>query len=167
MTPCPDTQTLRQYIAEALVGPRRKECDDHVEICPACQEALRGLLPSVPLVGFDALTVSEAPPVDQDPDNEPPTIQGYLLSADRLGAGGMGVVWPGSDTRLNRPVAVKVMRHRLLGNASAEQRFIEEAQVASQLEHPAIPPVHDLGTLPDGRPFFVMKVVKGSTLENL
>ena len=74
----------------------------------------------------------------------------------------MGVVWRGRDARLNREVAVKVMRHGLAGRPPLRARFVAEAQVTSQLQHPGVPPVHELGTLPDGRPFFVMKVVKGS-----
>src|SRR5262249_41448568 len=45
--------------------------------------------------------------------------------------------------------------------------FLEEAQVCGQLQHPGVPPVHELGTLPDGRPFFAMKLVKGHTLAEL
>jgi serine/threonine-protein kinase len=114
----------------------------------------------------DPATVPAAPPAG-DPDDEPPAIAGYSLSGNRLGAGGMAVVWLGRDARLNRDVAVKVMRHRLHGRPSVQRRFEEEAQVASQLAHPAIPPVHELGELPDGRPYFVMKVVKGRTLAEL
>jgi serine/threonine-protein kinase len=167
MTPCPDPQTLRLYLAEELDGTRRDEVDAHVTACPACQEALRGMLPSLPLPGIDAPTVHEVPSFDPDPDEQPPAIPGYVLSGDRLGSGGMGVVWLGRDTRLNRAAAVKVMRHRLCGQPHVERRFVEEAQVASQLAHPAIPPVYELGTLPDGRPYFAMKVVKGRTLTDL
>jgi serine/threonine-protein kinase len=167
MTTCPDSATLRLYLSEALTGSRQRELDSHIADCPTCQEVLRGMLPPLPLPGFDAATVCDGPLGDLDPDDEPPAIPGYVLSVEKLGAGGMAVVWLGRDTRLNRDVAVKVMQQRYAGHPQYHRRFVEEAQVASQLQHPGIPPVHELGTLPDGRPYFAMKVVKGRTLAEL
>jgi serine/threonine-protein kinase len=168
MAMCPDRATLRLYIAEALAGPRQRELDSHIADCPACQEALRGMLPSLPLRRLDATAVAEPPPPgDPDPDDGPPAIPAYVLSDEKLGAGGMAVVWLGHDTRLNRDVAVKVMRHQLSGRPALRWRFMQEAQLASQLQHPAIPPVHEVGALANGRPYFVMKLVKGHTLTEL
>jgi hypothetical protein len=84
-----------------------------------------------------------------------------------LGQGGMGDVWLGRDRRLRRPVAVKVVQERWRGQPSVLRRFVEEAQLTSQLQHPAIPPVYEMGLLPDGRPYFCMKVVRGRTLASL
>jgi WD40 repeat protein/tRNA A-37 threonylcarbamoyl transferase component Bud32 len=84
-----------------------------------------------------------------------------------LGQGGMGDVWLARDRRLHRIVAVKVMQERWLGNANVVRRFVEEAQLTSQLQHPAIPPVHEMSELPDGRPYFCMKVVRGRTLASI
>jgi serine/threonine-protein kinase len=92
-----------------------------------------------------------------------PRVSGYDVLG-RLGEGGMGIVWRGRDCQLRRDVAIKVMKGELAGQPQLVRRFIEEAQVASQLAHPAIPPVHELGELSDGRPYFVMKVVRGRTL---
>jgi dipeptidyl aminopeptidase/acylaminoacyl peptidase len=97
----------------------------------------------------------------------PPVLEGYTFSGQKLGSGGMGVVWLGRDTRLNRDVAVKVMQARLADQPHLVRRFVEEAQLTSQLQHPGIPPVHELGELADGRPYFCMKVVKGHTLTEL
>jgi hypothetical protein len=109
-------------------------------------------------------TVPPVTPVEGGP--LPPHIPGYQM--DRLlGEGGMGVVWLGRDLRLKRDVAVKVMHDKWCGHPQFGRRFTEEAQVASQLQHPAIPPVHELGELPDGRPYFAMKLVKGRTLADL
>jgi tetratricopeptide (TPR) repeat protein len=96
----------------------------------------------------------------------PPVVPGYEV-LDQLGQGGMGAVWRGRDRRLRRDVALKVMKAALAGHPHLERRFLEEAQVASQLAHPAIPPVHELGTLPDGRPYIAMKLVQGRTLAEL
>src|SRR5262249_56206183 len=63
--------------------------------------------------------------------------------------------------------AGRVRRERPPPAAGAARRFADEARIAAQLQHPGIPPVHDLGTLPDGRPFLAMKLIKGQTLEEL
>jgi serine/threonine protein kinase len=73
----------------------------------------------------------------------------------RLGRGGMGTVFEAYDRTLAREVAVKVMDHSA-----------GEAKVLAQLEHPGIVPVHDAGTLPDGRVFYVMKRVRGARLND-
>ena len=91
---------------------------------------------------------------------------GYLLHSE-IGRGGMGVVYYGRDNALNRDVAVKVLQDRYSHEGSAAHRFVEEAGITSQLQHPGIPPIHQVGTLPDGRPFLVMKLIKGSTLDQL
>jgi len=100
--------------------------------------------------------------------NDPlPVLPGYSFSGRQLGEGGMGVVWRARDERLHRDVAVKVLRSAFVDQPAIVRRFEEEAQLTSQLQHPGIPPVHQTGTLTDGRPYFCMKVVKGQTLEDL
>ncbi|HEV3436838.1 MAG TPA: serine/threonine-protein kinase, partial [Gemmata sp.] len=73
-------------------------------------------------------------------------------------------VYLATDTTLNRDVALKVLQERFGPESGAAQRFVDEAHITAKLQHPAIPPVHDLGTLPDGRPFLAMKLIKGETL---
>jgi hypothetical protein len=84
-----------------------------------------------------------------------------------LARGGMGVVLRARDPDLNRPLAVKVLGEQYRGDAGLERRFREEAQITGQLQHPGIPPVHEVGVLPDGRPFFAMKLIEGRTLAAL
>ncbi len=72
-----------------------------------------------------------------------------------IGRGGMGSVWHAKDLELDRDVAVKVSAHELT----------KEAKVIAQLEHPGIVPVHDSGRLPDGRVYYVMKLVRGERLD--
>src|SRR5687767_13746285 len=83
----------------------------------------------------------------------------YELRAE-IASGGMGTVYAARDLVLNRDVVVKVLRADLQGNPGIFRRFIEESQITAQLQHPGIPPVHDLGEMPDGRPFLVMKLIK-------
>jgi serine/threonine protein kinase len=85
---------------------------------------------------------------------------------DELARGGMGVVYRARDRVLNRVVGLKTLISPEPDDAVV-QRFFAEAHITAQLQHPNIPPVHDLGTLPDGRPFLAMKLIKGDTLDVL
>ena len=85
---------------------------------------------------------------------------------EEIARGGMGVVYLARDLVLDRDVGVKTLQHPPEG-AGAIRRFQDEARITGQLQHPGIPPVHDLGTLPDGRPFLAMKLIKGRTLDAL
>lgn len=81
-----------------------------------------------------------------------------------IAQGGMGAIYRCRDTRLERPIAIKVLHQRLMSHSDMLLRFKAEAQVAAQLIHPNIAPVHETGELPDGRPYFTMKLVEGDTL---
>jgi tetratricopeptide (TPR) repeat protein len=89
------------------------------------------------------------------------------LLGEEIVHGGMGAVYRATDTLLGREVVVKVLQERFSYSAGAARRFVDEARIAGQLQHPAFPPVHDLGGLPDGRPFLAMKLIKGQTPEEL
>jgi eukaryotic-like serine/threonine-protein kinase len=80
-----------------------------------------------------------------------------------LGSGGMATVYLAEDAKLFRPVALKVMD---VSAASKEMalRMQSEARIIARLEHPGIVPIHDVGTLPDGRVFYAMKYVQGDNL---
>src|SRR5262245_60568317 len=86
---------------------------------------------------------------------------------EEIARGGMGVVYRATDRALGREVAVKVVADRFARDAAVARRFDNEARIAGQLQHPAIPPVHEYGTLSDGRPFLAMKLIKGDTLDRL
>ncbi len=99
----------------------------------------------------------------------PLAVVGHFELYQQIGQGGMGTVYRAFDTRLRRDVAVKILTAIEDKSVSSQgkQRFIKEAQITGQLQHPGIPPVHELGTLEDGRPFLAMKLVKGRTLHEL
>ena len=90
------------------------------------------------------------------------TIGPYRLVA-RIGAGGMGEVYKAEDSKLNRPVALKLLPQHLATDADRLRRFHAEARAASSLNHPHILVVHDFGEV-DGRPFIVTEFVEGQTL---
>jgi tetratricopeptide (TPR) repeat protein len=79
----------------------------------------------------------------------------------------MGVVLRAQDDTLHRSLAVKVLLADPTERPELTKRFLEEAQVMGQLQHPGIAPIHSLGFLPDGRPYFSMKLIKGQTLAEL
>jgi tetratricopeptide (TPR) repeat protein len=97
----------------------------------------------------------------------PPTGVGRYELGDELARGGMGVVYRATDTAFGREVAVKVLQERYGPRSAGARRFADEARITARLQHPAIPPVHDMGTLPDGRPFLAMKLIHGRTLAEL
>jgi eukaryotic-like serine/threonine-protein kinase len=86
---------------------------------------------------------------------------------EEIARGGMGVIHRATDTVLGREVAVKVLQDKYAPDSGTARRFADEARITAQLQHPNIPAVHDLGVLPDGRPFLAMKLIRGETLEEL
>jgi eukaryotic-like serine/threonine-protein kinase len=83
---------------------------------------------------------------------------------EKLGQGGMSVIYRIEDTVLGRQVAMKIVSLSD-GGGDLAARLLREAKVIAQLEHPGIVPVHDVGTLPDGRVYYTMKLVRGQRLD--
>ncbi len=90
----------------------------------------------------------------------------YQLMGE-IARGGMGAVLKGRDTDLGRDLAIKVQLEAHKGDPEMLRRFVEEAQIGGQLQHPGIVPVYELGTFADKRAFFAMKLVQGRTLATL
>ena len=84
----------------------------------------------------------------------------------RIGQGGMGTVYRARDRELGREIALKVVRLPE-GAPDIAARMMREARTLARLEHPGIVPVHDVGTMADGRVFYAMKLVRGSPLHEL
>jgi tRNA A-37 threonylcarbamoyl transferase component Bud32 len=133
------------------------------ELHPRAREGLR-LLRDFASMAHGLTTTAPSRPGDAP--QAPPDAPRYRFEAF-LARGGMAEVWRGFDTVLARAVALKVLRERVLADGGFRARFEEEARHVGQLEHPSIVPVYDLGELPDGRPFFVMKLIHGQTLAEL
>lgn len=94
-----------------------------------------------------------------------PDADGRYEILDEIARGGMGTVYRALDRELGREVALKVAS-RPGAAGGAEGRLLREARVLARLEHPGLVPVHDVGTLPDGRLFYAMKRVRGSRLDH-
>lgn len=84
-----------------------------------------------------------------------------------VGQGGMGAVFRAWDVRLERDVAIKVVRGDLLADPDSRERFRRESQIVARLQHPSIVTVFDYGTLTDGAAFLVMEFVPGEDLRHL
>jgi serine/threonine-protein kinase len=141
---------------------------------PAASVTSLGVLDSI------AATVGTVPRVllrDTAPGEEPgPIVRPQADGADlsiryridgEIARGGMGAILKGRDPDLGRDVALKVLREDLREDADMVRRFVEEAQIGGQLQHPGVVPIYELGTFADRRPFFSMKLVKGRTLAQL
>jgi predicted Ser/Thr protein kinase len=128
-------------------------------MCPACKRC------------FDTASGMRRCPDDgedlQAVIGMPPVVDGKYRVDAVIGRGGMGAVFRARDLRLDRDVAVKIVRADLVADPEARTRFRREAQIVARLQHPAIVTVFDYGNLPDGAAFLVMEYVRGEDLRHL
>lgn len=142
----------------------------------AAADPARSLTPASHME-VDPTMVDSHPPQHRsgDPTSRQPSLSflldlpaappGRYQSTDEIGRGGMGVVRGALDDLFGREVALKQLLDPLDDQLRA--RFLEEARVTAQLEHPNVVPVHDMGVLPSGEVFFAMKRVRGRTLADI
>jgi eukaryotic-like serine/threonine-protein kinase len=93
------------------------------------------------------------------------TISHYKI-LDKLGEGGMGVVYKALDTKLNRTVALKFLPQNVTLSETDRKRFIHEAQAASALDHQNICTIHEINETPDRQLFIVMPAYEGTSLDS-
>jgi serine/threonine-protein kinase len=148
---------------EASFSPTRSVPDTEVPAAAlVTQVAAIGSDAAMRLAGpyvhvFDGLSLAAAPE----------TEAARYAMGETLGEGGMGKVVAAVDLRIGRPVALKTLREAHRGSAAASRAFVDEARITGQLEHPNIIPIHELGVLPDGQPFYSMRIVKRRTLRDV
>jgi WD40 repeat protein/serine/threonine protein kinase len=146
--------------------------DQSVVIGSAGQSVLKRLgkvIDNVPRVALrDAVEEGDEPIVRPKSPEMPQrdSDSRYQLQGE-IARGGMGAILKGRDTDLGRDLAIKVLLDQHKDKPEVIQRFVEEAQIGGQLQHPGIAPIYELGAFADKRPFFAMKLVKGETLSRL
>jgi serine/threonine protein kinase len=104
--------------------------------------------------------------LDTVPTIAPGSTLSHFEILEKLGEGGMGVVYKARDRRLDRLVAIKVLPEKAIANPEREARFVQEAKAASALNHPNIITVHEIDTVGDTT-FVAMEYVDGRTLDQL
>jgi serine/threonine protein kinase len=134
-------------------------------------ESLARSIGPIPMVLLPDTSLDDAGvPIVKPSSNEIPSANErgdrYQLFGE-IARGGMGAVLKGRDPDLGRDLAVKVLLERHEDKPELVRRFVEEAQIGGQLQHPGIVPVYELGAFADRRPYFTMKLVKGRTLAEL
>ena len=146
---------IEQLYQEAL-GRSPQERDAFLDrLDPEIRRAIESLLVQQTAT---VSTLGESAPIGQG------TQLGSYRLESLLGQGGMGAVYRALDTKLNRPVAIKILSGEM-ADASGRRRFQREAQMASSLNHPHILTVHDAGEV-DGRQYLVTEFVDGGTLKD-
>jgi tRNA A-37 threonylcarbamoyl transferase component Bud32 len=141
---CSARQTIVDEAAETL-------------ICSGCGSSLRVRA----RITREKSPAATAQPLPKNPSW--PVIPGFEI-LDELGRGGMGVVFRATQERLNRTIALKMIRDGALARDSELHRFQREAETAAHLQHPAIVAVYEVGDH-NGLPFFAMELVQGGSLE--
>jgi len=157
----------------AAKGPTTTGADLFQNTLDADQIAsLASLVPSAAETQVQHLTEKSEPPPPREGAPSVRMMPGRLTgdryqNLELLGRGGAGVVNAALDREIGRIVAVKTLNAGALADARVTREFIEEAHLTAQLEHPNIVPVYDLGALPDGQPFYTMRVVKRQSLRDV
>ena len=142
-----DDPDLRDYLSE----PVELQLDEESAL------STTGTLDSY---GYDDESTTREYPLIQPLSSE---NEGRYQDMGLIGYGGMGEVRRIRDRDLNRVMAMKIIRPKLLKKPLAISRFVEEAQATAQLQHPGVVPVHEMGRLSDGRIYFTMQEIRGMT----
>lgn len=100
------------------------------------------------------------------PVGTPDSGEDRFKLVDNFARGGLGKIWLATDGRIRREVAFKELLPKALKSPIAVSRFLEEAQITGQLEHPGIVPIYELGFQANGTPYYAMKLVRGETFED-
>ena len=167
------SDSFLQRLRTAFHGERSETCVPQVSspFEPGRTSVLAALAESIG--GMPRVLLRDTDPCEEPSPVVKPARPRCPAATDRSGRfqlfgeiarGGMGAVLKGRDPDLGRDLAVKVLLEEHRDQPELVRRFVEEAQIGGQLQHPGVVPVYELGTFADRRPYFTMKLVKGRTL---
>jgi serine/threonine-protein kinase len=155
---CLDAQQIERLQTGQLTTEETTRVQAHLQQCSSCLARAQATLFGAP---------TGPPPLPRPTKPDLPQQLGRYSILGVIGEGGMGIVYRARDEHLQRPLAIKVLRPEHRTDSSLVQRFLREAQIMGQLQHPGVAPVHELRVLPDGRPCFTMKQIEGHTFAEL
>nr|WP_305071233.1 tetratricopeptide repeat protein [Myxococcus sp. RHSTA-1-4] len=164
-----DESTFVELLVGGLSPARAAEVDAHLDTCPTCRrmvaDALRAQAPDDGPPGEATALTPPRPARAEEPPLEKGTAVGRYLVLERLGSGGMGVVYSAYDPELDRRVALKLLRADALGLEAEEGRahLLREAQAMARVSHPHVVPIYDVGTFGQ-QVFLAMELVEAQTL---
>ena len=176
--PCPSADELAAHIWGRLTSGGMAAIEGHVDRCTECRQLLSAIARTAATASLPGPGPGPGPGIDSTSPTFPiesgPADPGLLAGRcigryrvlDRLGAGGMGVVYSAHDPQLNRKVALKVLRNEGTGPADRlpiRDLLLREAQAMAQLAHPNVVTVFDVGSV-DDRVFIAMELIEGQTL---
>lgn len=173
---CPSLDVLQQF-ALGKGEDDSGEIEKHLSKCPLCAtkldametegdslvDCLRQHVGDTVGISLDSQVAMLDPTIVHSPE----LFTGRYRIGELIAQGGMGQVHRALDTVFGRQVAVKRLLPKYQRDPYAKERFLKEASMTARLQHPGIPPIHDLGILPNGDPFLVMKLITGRTLADL
>src|SRR5207245_1023915 len=162
-----ESSERERAVAEALAAyldrvsrEETVDIDTFCKIRPGLENELRPLLESLNEMDGPPFSESSAPE-SEGGEELPERLSGHKILGE-IGTGGMGRVLLGSDERLNRKVAIKILGGRYRTEESVKARFMHEARALAQISHPNIVHIFSLGP-PDELPHFVMELVEGTS----
>src|SRR5262245_18610315 len=169
---CPRCLLRAGLDGDALSLSRAGEAGATVDLAgpPGVLETLAATVGPVPRVLLRDTDPGSEPPLHRPGSPEMPPPEDRAARVRLLGEiarGGMGAVLKGHDDDLGRDLAVKVLLEQHRDDPDLVRRFVEEAQIGGQLQHPGIVPIYELGAFADRRPYFTMKLVRGRTFAAL
>ncbi|MCP3138258.1 serine/threonine-protein kinase [Pyxidicoccus xibeiensis] len=162
---CPDVETWRAWRMGTLPPEQQRELAAHRETCERCRSHTSSGSPTV--TDASEASAPSATPVSPRPLMRGSSVGRYVV-LEPVGSGGMGVVYAAYDPKLDRKVALKLVRTDVEGRGTGpawQQRLLEEAQALARISHPHVVSVHDTGGYQD-QVFLAMELVEGGTLRD-
>jgi serine/threonine protein kinase len=152
---CLDDLEAFAVVGGTVAPDRLAEIVGHADVCVACRELIEGLCAADPVRATDDVQSA-------DPLLGLEIAGGTYRIGPLLATGGMGRVYRATDLALGRDVAIKVPRSQ---TRWLVRRFEREVAITARLDHPGVVPIHGAGRLPDGTPFYVMRILDGVPLD--